>query len=1056
MIFGASRQVLGPVLLLVLVCIPRLISAQNQNSRPTRQGSGVGVQFSGISHSGGQKPNRTSAHPRARSMATNGSATPATVTGGLFQQVPLFPTQASANAVAAGDFNGDGNLDVAVAGGDGVTILLGDGHGNFQPGVLYTTVGTDNISLAVADFNGDGKLDLAVANYNLVSRVSVFLGNGDGTFQTQVDYPSESCPQSVAVGDFNGDGHPDLAVANGCSGTVSVFLNKGDGTFKPYTDYAIPNAGSNSVVVADFNHDGKLDIATTSDGAAGNWVSVLLGNGDGTFQPHVDYADRSTPESLAVADLNGDGFPDLVVGHNDTFTNFVSVLLNKGDGTFQPHVDYATVFDPQFLAVGDFNGDGKVDVVASNGGSMGILLGNGDGTLQSHAIYSCAGAIVAGDFNSDGYLDLFSEGGELFLGNGNGTFPAANVDYIVSETGHAIFVAAGDFNGDGKLDLVATSNNDPAGPAVVSVLIGNGDGTFQPPVDYSVGAYPSSIAVADFNVDGKLDIITVGSTGASVLIGNGDGTFKPHVDYAAAGGSVAVGDFNGDRKPDLVIGSSGSGSGVLPTSGSVVSVLLNKGDGTFQPAVNYSSGNFPAYSVTVGDFNGDGKLDLAVANGCEIQFLRGCIANGYVSVLLGNGDGTFQSPVNYSATNPSYILAVKLNSAGNPDLVLVDSGSVDSGSVYVLLNNGDATFQAPVSYQTPLAFSLAPGDFNGDGRVDVAVTGAGVSVLLGNGDDTLQPSQNYVVGAGPESATVGDFNGDGAPDLALGNVDGTITILLNLNRTGTIVALQSSANPSVFSQAVTFNAAVKPVKPGQPTGTITFFDGTTALGNSNLDASGAATFATTTLTTARHAVTAAYSGDNNFSASTSTVLYQVVVAPDFGLSANPLSGTVTPGTIVNFTISATAMNGFNSPASLTCSVSPAPELAPTCALSPATVTPTSNGSTAKLTISTFAPTASLNLQRPGHSWLPIYALWLPLSGVALLAFCFSVDHRKKKKALGFIFATLLFEVLTLQMACGGSASTKPQGGTPAGDYTVRIQAASGSIIHTTSVTLTVR
>jgi hypothetical protein len=230
MIFGAARQVLGPVLLPALVCILLVVSAQNQNSQPTRQGSGVGVQFSRIGSAGGQNPNRTSAHTRVRSMATNGSATSATVTGGLFQQVPLFSTQALPNAVAVGDFNGDGNLDVAVAGDNGVTILLGDGHGNFLPGVLYTTLGTAAISLVVADFNGDGKLDLAVANYNLVSQVSVFLGNGDGTFQTQVDYPSESSPDSVAVGDFNADGHPDLAVANLFSGTVSVFLNKGDGT----------------------------------------------------------------------------------------------------------------------------------------------------------------------------------------------------------------------------------------------------------------------------------------------------------------------------------------------------------------------------------------------------------------------------------------------------------------------------------------------------------------------------------------------------------------------------------------------------------------------------------------------------------------------------------------------------------------------------------------------------------------------------------------------------------------------------------------------------------
>src|SRR6266568_1892606 len=236
-----------------------------------------------------------------------------------FSSPTAFPVGAHPAAIAIGDFNGDGKLDMAVANQycddptqncDSVSILIGSGNGTFLAAVNYPA-GSYPQAIAVGDFNGDNKLDLAVANNTIPGTVSVLLGNGNGTFQSAVSYGTGDTPGSVAIGDFNGDNHPDLAVANYApAGSVSILLGKGDGTFNPKTNY---NTGSypESVAVGDFNEDHRLDLVVARNLA--NNVSKLLGNGDGTFQTVSSISSVATPESVIVGDFNGDGHADVAV-----------------------------------------------------------------------------------------------------------------------------------------------------------------------------------------------------------------------------------------------------------------------------------------------------------------------------------------------------------------------------------------------------------------------------------------------------------------------------------------------------------------------------------------------------------------------------------------------------------------------------------------------------------------------------------------------------------------------------------------------------------------------
>ena len=662
-------------------------------------------------------------------------------------------------SVAVGDFNGDGVPDLVVANRvfNNVSVLLGNGDGTFQA-AQPISAGTRPIFVAIGDFNGDGKLDLVVANEGS-NNVSVLLGNGQGAFQAAQNFAAGTNPQSVAVGDFNGDGKLDLAVANEGSGDVSVLLGNGDGTFQTAVAFA---TGTNpqSVAVGDFNGDGKLDLAVAnggdfSSGAGGN-VTVLLGNGDGTFQTALAFAAGDIPQSVAVGDFNGDGKPDLAVAN--LRSGDVSVLLGNGDGTFQAAQNFPAA-GASSIAVGDFNGDGKVDLAVASG-SVSVLLGNGDGTFQAARGFVVGGspwAVAMGDFNGDGKLDLATANGggglepgtvSVLMGNGDGTFLEAPT-YAAGVAS----VAVGDFNGDGKLDLVTNG----------SVLLGNADGTFQAPLAFPAGAY-SSVAVGDFNGDGKLDLAGTSASSVSVLLGNGDGTFQAPLTFAAGQPwSVAVGDFNGDGKLDL--------AGVASYG---IWVALGNGDGTFQPAQNFTCGGpCGPGMVVVGDFNGDGRLDLVLT---DVSYWR-------LFLFLGNGDGTFQTPRQVGLNwVPDFVAVGDFNGDGVLDLaVAAEDDLSDYGKVLVLLGNGDGTFQSPLTVAAgDDATSIAVGDFNGDGKPDLAVGNEAfnnVWVLLGNGDGTFQAAQDFGVGGRAESVAVADFNGDGRLDLAVAS--GSVSVLID-------------------------------------------------------------------------------------------------------------------------------------------------------------------------------------------------------------------------------------------------------------------------------------
>jgi len=410
------------------------------------------------------------------------------------------------------------------------------------------------------------------------------------------------------------------------------------------------------------------------------------------------------------------------------------------------------------------------------------------------------------------------------------------------------WIEVGDLNGDGKTDVVSLAcvNGYPGCDAhnIVGVLLGNGDGTLQPAITYdSGGPYAMSLALADVNRDGRLDIVVAhcgtefgcfGPGSVSVLLGNGDGTFQPVVTYVLREGfanSVAVADVNGDGKPDVLVANGGCHAS--PCSGDgTVSVLLGNGDGTFQGEATYASGGSLAASVVVADVNADAKPDLLVAH-CNWG-VSYCNANGSVGVLLGNGDGTFQPAVTYSSggINATSAAVADVNSDGRPDLLVVNA---DSGTVGVLLGNGDGSFQAAVTYDAdgePFLYQfpypsrphvVRVADVNGDGKPDLVLGANGVSVLLGNGDGTFGTVVVYYPSLNQEWVAVSDLNGDGKPDVAFS--DGSVGVLLNNSGApATTISLSASGNPVLVNQTATYTATVTAQSGGTVNGVVAFMD----------------------------------------------------------------------------------------------------------------------------------------------------------------------------------------------------------------------------------------
>jgi hypothetical protein len=707
-------------------------------------------------------------------------------------------TGATPDAIATADFNGDGNPDLAIVNHDDgtVTVFFGHPDGSLTKSADYA-VGSGPIAVAVGDFNGDGKPDLAVVNQNCVAgcgpgSVSVLLNLGNGTFQTSSSYMTGMDPISIVAGDFNGDGKLDLAVANAITighpspGTVSIFLNNGDGTFRRSGDYAA-GPGVGNLAAVELGRAGKLSLAIINYVSLSgiNAVSVLQNRGDGTFQSPVSYLTGKVPSWVVSADFNHDGIPDLAV--TNAVDNTVSILLGKPDGTFATKVDYSIAFGPNQMVVGDFDGDQNLDLAVTGstsdrgGGAVSLLLGKGDGTFQNAVSYGTGNdpfAVVTADFNHDGSLDLAFINGDVnrvsvLLGNGNGTFPS-HADY---RCGNApVAVAVGDFNGDGWLDIVVVNSEDNT----ISIFMGRPDGTFLLSATYPVGLYPSGVAISDFDGDRHLDLAVTngGDNTVSILHNHGDGTFVLNGTYAVgvAPSSVAVADFNGDGKPDLAVANAHDDT---------VSILLNQGNGTFENSVTYDTGPGPA-SVVAGDWNRDGKPDIAVANGGSP--LNG-IGPGFVSVLLNNGDGTFSRKIDYqTGPYPISVVAADFQGDGKLDLALATNLDI-YGRVSVLDGKGDGTFQSNVDYQGGFGiYSLVAADFNGDGKPELAVASNlndTMFLLIQNGDGQFRAQGTYGTGREPVAVAAGNFTRKpavlGGADVVVANVaSGSISVYLNI------------------------------------------------------------------------------------------------------------------------------------------------------------------------------------------------------------------------------------------------------------------------------------
>jgi hypothetical protein len=393
--------------------------------------------------------------------------------------------------------------DRLTANGSNVVVFLGNGDGTFRTGKESAV--PEVVGIAVGDFNQDGKLDLAVAEFSSPSDLQIMIGNGDGTFQAPVNYPVTSYPTSVAVADFNHDGHLDLAVANGGAGggnTVSVLFGNGDGTFRQKVDYQVGYEPF-GITAADLNGDGSSDIATAD--YVGGTASVLLNKGDGTFLPAASYVvgHPFAPYSITAAPLERGSKPSLAVA---TIAG-TYIFVNKGNGAFKAPQGYEPVSSKVVLA--DFDGDGKADLA------------------------------VAGAFQDEGG----SQGVTIIAGKGHGAF-ATPTAYVAAPNLASITV--GDFNGDGIPDIAATGVD--GGP--LAILLGQGKGRFSAPVFYNnIAPELGEIVSGDFNRDGKLDlaVVTGGTSGSlQILLGNGDGTFNLGEAYEIPGGFLTVADFNGN------------------------------------------------------------------------------------------------------------------------------------------------------------------------------------------------------------------------------------------------------------------------------------------------------------------------------------------------------------------------------------------------------------------------------------------------------------------------------------------------------------------------------
>jgi uncharacterized repeat protein (TIGR01451 family) len=787
---------------------------------------------------------------------------------------PVTSTLSSGTSLGlVGDFNGDGKPDLVLLNGATPGIALGNGDGTFQPSISSNFTAASSIMAAV-DLNGDSKLDLVVGGQN--NNIIVYLGNGDGTVRSGVSYAATGAAQSIAVSDFNGDGQPDIATVI-YGGQIAIWLGNGDGTLQAARYYGSSVAAT--LLAGEFNGDGRADLLAASTGSyingtitpllaipaaadltiamrhtgsfargqSGSGFAIVIGN-QGTV---------ATIGAVTVTDTLPPGLTATAMSGSGWICTPVSVSCSRSDAlavgaTYPPITLTVTVANNAGVTLSNVaavSGGGEVatsndtatDVVTTTQATALVLSSNVNPARFGQSITLTAtvspntatGTVTFYDGLAVAGVGTLSAGQTVFTTptlspgvhalraryNGDSSDGVANgllsqtvisnptVGFVsgASITGQTGSVAAGDLNGDGKLDLAVFSYGS------LNIYLGNGDGTFRAGASYSppYTPYPSGIGLADFNGDGKLDIIlsSTYTSGFVIYLGVGDGTFQAlpgnNQNSVPATNWIALGDFNGDGKVDLA----------MATSDSKLGIFLGNGDATFQTPVSITL-PAPASQILVADFNGDGIADL----------LAICSTSASVYTLTGNGDGTFTIPVASPAGGVvGYGAIGDFDGDGKPDVAVV----LTNMAVNVLLGKGDGTFGAPrvalpapvlaSIYATPVSITAA--DIDGDGKLDLIVdtsqrvngsslitTSYTMIVLKGRGDGSFQGAGSYS-GVGPGPGVTGDFNSDGLADVLLSQ-NGTISVLRGVATAPDLTVAQThsgsyTAGAEIYSITVT-------------------------------------------------------------------------------------------------------------------------------------------------------------------------------------------------------------------------------------------------------------
>lgn len=620
-------------------------------------------------------------------------------------------------------------------------------------------------------------------------------------FKGPSTFGAHLAPISIAVADFNQDGNLDIAIANRSSNDVSVLLGKGNGTFAAQVKYSAGTGGPDpvSIAAADVNGDGYPDLIVADSGT--NSVAVLINAGNGTFKAAVAYKVGKSPSAVAVGDLNGDGFPDIAV--TDSGDNTLYVLTNSGTGTFTTTYTGSTGGTPTDIVIANFNGGGLNDIAYTNESTnqVEVLLNQGNNTF-SGAGY-CVVVVNGGSCSSLTGLNAVSlvavplHGGTtndiaVAMSGGYVSTLINNGSGVFTATGSAssslspVGIAAGVFSGTTTSLVVADSSTNSF------EIYGNSNGTLSTPLSYLSGSAPVAIAAGDFNNDGKLDVAVVNNADddVAVILGTGSGTFTDIENFISGGSpahALAVGNFNADSNPDFLVNNSGRTY--------AVNLFTGNGKGTFTQAATVSV-NSDVASIATGDFNQDGKLDFVATQS----------ASNSVAIVLGNGNAGFGT-AGYVATdtNPVAVAAADFNGDGYPDIVTANSTGND---ISVILNQKNNSYSAAVNLPTggTTPSAVAVGDVNNDGFIDVVVANSGsanVSVLLGKGDGTFQSPTTYAVGNGPSGLTLAKTSGHIYPDIIVSNkTDNSVSILLG-NGDGTFQAATTYTIPNSSPVGVT-------------------------------------------------------------------------------------------------------------------------------------------------------------------------------------------------------------------------------------------------------------